>query len=64
MLVGVFGGAVMQHAMLGRRLWAFTVQYGLVAGCLAVIVGAAVGAAAWPARTAARTDMLAAIAGP
>ncbi|OKI01298.1 hypothetical protein A6A06_21130 [Streptomyces sp. CB02923] len=62
-VVGVPAGAVMQHAMFGQRLWDFSVPVGIIASALASIAVAAVLAAMWPARRAARTNMLAAIAG-
>ncbi|MEU7153018.1 ABC transporter permease [Streptomyces sp. NPDC045456] len=61
-VVGVPAGAVMQHAMFGQRLWDFSVPAGTIALALAGIAVAAVLAAMWPARRAARTNMLAAIA--
>ncbi|MFD7665845.1 ABC transporter permease [Streptomyces sp. NPDC059788] len=61
-VVGVPAGAVMQHAMFGQRLWDFSVPAGIIALALAGIAVAAVLAAMWPARRAARTNMLAAIA--
>ncbi len=61
-VVGVPAGAVMQHAMFGQRLWDFSIPVGIIALALAGIAVAAVLAAMWPARRAARTDMLAAIA--
>ncbi|ALG07465.1 ABC transporter permease [Kibdelosporangium phytohabitans] len=61
-LVGVGFGAVMQHAMMGQSLWEFSVPYGIIAAALAGMVVVGVLAALWPARRAARTDVLAAIA--
>ncbi|ONI77018.1 hypothetical protein ALI144C_33440 [Actinosynnema sp. ALI-1.44] len=60
-LVGVGFGAVMQHAMMGQSLWEFSVPYGIIAAALAGMVVVGVLAALWPARRAARTDVLAAI---
>ncbi|MFJ3955018.1 ABC transporter permease [Streptomyces libani] len=62
-IVGVPAGAVMQHAMFGQRLGDFSLPAGIIGLSLAGITLAAVLAAIWPARRAARTDMLAAIAG-
>ncbi|MYX08024.1 FtsX-like permease family protein [Streptomyces sp. SID8375] len=62
-VVGVPAGAVMQHAMFGQRLGDFSLPAGIIGLSLAGITLAAVLAAIWPARRAARTDMLAAIAG-
>ncbi|WP_030023456.1 ABC transporter permease [Streptomyces monomycini] len=61
-VVGIPAGAVMQHAMFGQRLWDFSIPVGIIALALAGIAVAAVLAAMWPARRAARTDMLTAIA--
>ncbi|MFD0169455.1 ABC transporter permease [Streptomyces decoyicus] len=61
-VVGVPAGAVMQHAMFGQRLWDFSLPAGIIGLSLIGIALAAVLAAMWPARRAARTDMLAAIA--
>nr|WP_042194392.1 ABC transporter permease [Kibdelosporangium sp. MJ126-NF4]CEL21291.1 putative ABC transporter integral membrane protein [Kibdelosporangium sp. MJ126-NF4]CTQ96142.1 putative ABC transporter integral membrane protein [Kibdelosporangium sp. MJ126-NF4] len=60
-LVGVGFGAVMQHAMMGQSLWEFSVPYGIIAAALAGMLVVGVLAALWPARRAARTDILAAI---
>ncbi|MGA5561011.1 ABC transporter permease [Streptomyces platensis] len=62
-VVGVPAGAVMQHAMFGQRLWDFSLPVGIIGLSLAGITLAAVLAAIWPARRAARTKMLAAITG-
>lgn len=62
-VVGVPTGAVMQHAMFGQRLWDFSLPAGIIGLSLVGIALAAVLAAIWPARRAARTDLLAAIAG-
>lgn len=61
-VVGVPAGAVMQHAMFGQRLWDFSLPTGIIVLSLVGIAIAAVLAAMWPARRAARTNMLAAIA--
>ncbi|WP_189077236.1 ABC transporter permease [Mangrovihabitans endophyticus] len=61
-LVGVAVGTVMQHAMLGQRLSAVTIPLDLIGAGLAAIVLAAMLAAAWPARRAASTAALSAIA--
>ncbi|MCI2422005.1 FtsX-like permease family protein [Saccharopolyspora sp. K220] len=60
-VIGVPVGAVMQHAMFGQRLSDFTLPTTIIAVSLVGIVLAAVVAAMWPARRAARTNMLAAI---
>ncbi|MFE6739580.1 ABC transporter permease [Streptomyces tubercidicus] len=62
-VVGVPAGAVMQHAMFGQRLWDFSFPAGVIGLSLVGITLAAVLAAIWPARRAARTEMLAAIVG-
>ncbi|MCA2225965.1 ABC transporter permease [Nonomuraea aurantiaca] len=61
-VVGVTAGAVMQHAMLGQELLGFAVPYGVVGQAFAGMIVIGVLAAAWPARRAARTDPLSAIA--
>jgi putative ABC transport system permease protein len=61
-LVGVAVGAVMQHAMLGQELLSFTVPVEAIGLSLLGIVLAGLLAALWPARRAARTDVLSAIA--
>ncbi|ADD41582.1 ABC transporter permease [Stackebrandtia nassauensis] len=61
-VAGVGVGAVMQQAMLGQALWTFTVPWDAVGLSLVGTVVAAVLAAIWPARRAARADPLAAIA--
>lgn len=61
-VVGVSVGAVMQHAMLGRQLWDLSVPFGVIGLALCGAVLAGVLAAMWPARRAARTNVLAAIA--
>jgi putative ABC transport system permease protein len=61
-VVGVGFGAVMQHVMLGQDLWRISVPYTVITVALAGMVIVGVLAAMWPARRAARTDILAAIA--
>lgn len=61
-VVGVGFGAVMQHVMLGRELFAISVPYLVIGVSLAGMVAVGVLAALWPARRAARTDVLVAIA--
>lgn len=61
-VVGVPAGAVMQHAMFGQQLWDFSLPTIVIGLSLTGIAVAAVLAAMWPARSAARTNMLAAIA--
>ncbi|MCO1575684.1 ABC transporter permease [Crossiella sp. SN42] len=61
-LLGVGSGAVMQHAMLGQSLLDATVPLPVVALTLAGLVTAGVLAAIWPARRAARIDLLTAVA--
>jgi putative ABC transport system permease protein len=60
--LGVLLGGVMQHVLLTTPILGLTVPLSYVAGALAgmVVVGAL--AAWWPARRAARTDILSAIA--
>lgn len=60
--VGLPLGAVFQHLALDRPLWALTVPWSMVAAILAGLLVAGVLAAAWPARRAAGTAPLAAIA--
>jgi putative ABC transport system permease protein len=60
-VVGVGFGAVMQHVMLGQDLWRISVPYTVITVALAGMVVVGVLAAMWPARRAARTDILAAI---
>ncbi|MFF8399984.1 ABC transporter permease [Streptomyces sp. NPDC016172] len=62
-VVGVPVGAVMQHAMFGQLLWDFTMPFTVIGLALVGISVAAVLAAMWPARRAAGTNMLEAIAG-
>lgn len=57
-LIGVGVGAVMQHAMLGQELLAFTVPFDAIGLSLLGIVACGVLAALWPAQRAARTDIL------
>ncbi|QUH03111.1 ABC transporter permease [Saccharopolyspora erythraea] len=59
---GLGVGAVMQHVMLGQPLWPFTVPWTPIALSLAGMVAVGVLAAVWPARRAAGTSVLAAIA--
>jgi putative ABC transport system permease protein len=61
-VVGVWVGAVMQHAMLGQRLWSLTLPFGMIGLALCGTVLAGTLAAAWPARRAARVNVLEAIA--
>ncbi|MGO1051398.1 ABC transporter permease [Crossiella sp. CA198] len=61
-LLGVGSGAVMQHAMLGQALTDVTVPFTVVVLTLAGLVTAGVLAAIWPARRAARVDLLTAVA--
>lgn len=61
-VIGVLFGAIMQHAMLGGPLTDVAIPYDIVGIALVGMVVVGVLAAAWPARRAARTDVLAAIA--
>jgi putative ABC transport system permease protein len=61
-VVGVGFGAVMQHVMLGQDLWRISVPVTVTASALLGMVVVGVLAAVWPARRAARTDILTAIA--
>lgn len=61
-IVGVGFGAVMQHVMLGQDLWRISVPYPVIGVALVGMAVVGVLAAMWPARRAARTDVLAAIA--
>jgi putative ABC transport system permease protein len=61
-VVGLAFGAVLQHAMLGQDLWRISVPYAVIGIALAGMVVVGVLAAMWPARRAARTDVLTAIA--
>ncbi|RZQ59451.1 ABC transporter permease [Amycolatopsis suaedae] len=63
-LTGLGTGAVMQGVMLGQELSTTTFPLDTVALAMAGIVVAAVAAALWPARQAARTDVLTAVAAP
>ncbi len=60
--VGLLFGAVMQHVMLGGALFDVAVPYEVIGISLAGMVTVGVLAALWPARRAARTDVLLAIA--
>ncbi|MBB5874003.1 putative ABC transport system permease protein [Allocatelliglobosispora scoriae] len=60
--VGVLLGGVMQHVIIGTSIFGMTVPLPVVAGALAGMVVVGVLAALWPARRAARTDVLSAIA--
>jgi putative ABC transport system permease protein len=60
--VGVLLGGVMQHMIMSRPITGMSVPLPLVAGALAAMVIVGVLAAVWPARRAARTDILNAIA--
>lgn len=60
--VGLAFGAVMQHVMLGQQLWRVTVPVLVIGVALVGMVAVGVLAAMWPARRAARTELLAAIA--
>ncbi|WP_113691038.1 ABC transporter permease [Amycolatopsis albispora] len=61
-VTGLGAGTVMQHAMLGQSLGDASVPLDVIAICLLGMVLAAVLAALWPARRAARTEVLPAIA--
>jgi len=61
-VVGLLFGAVMQHVMLGGALFDIAVPYEVIAISLAGMVAVGVLAALWPARRAARTDVLRSIA--
>ncbi|SDS00716.1 ABC transporter permease [Microlunatus soli] len=61
LVIGILGGAVMQHAMLGQRIADFALPTGVIAGCLVGIVVAAVLASIWPAAKAARVEVLTAV---
>jgi putative ABC transport system permease protein len=60
-VVGLAFGAVMQHVMLGGPLFDIGVPYTVIAVSLAGMVVVGVLSAVWPARRAARTDVLVAI---
>jgi putative ABC transport system permease protein len=59
--VGVLFGAVMQHVMLGEPLFGIAVPTTVIAIALAGMVAVGVLSAMWPARRAARTEVLEAI---
>jgi putative ABC transport system permease protein len=61
-LVGLALGGVLQHVMLARELWAVDVPVPLVLVSLVGMVLVGVVAAVWPARRAARADILSAVA--
>ncbi|MFI7673745.1 FtsX-like permease family protein [Actinophytocola sp. NPDC049390] len=60
-VVGLLFGAVMQHVMLGNPLFDIGVPYVVILISLAGMVLVGVLSALWPARRAARTDVLDAI---
>lgn len=60
--VGVLLGGVMQHILLSTPIFGLAVPVPVVLGALGGMVVVGVLAALWPARRAARTDVLAAIA--
>jgi putative ABC transport system permease protein len=60
--VGLLFGAVMQHAMLGNPLFDIGVPTAVIATSLAGMLAVGVLSALWPARRAARTNPLKAIA--
>ena len=60
-VVGVLFGAVMQHAMLGNPLLNITIPTTVVVVALVGMVVVGVLSASWPARRAARTEVLSAI---
>jgi putative ABC transport system permease protein len=59
--VGILFGAIMQHAMLGNALLNIEIPTAVIAISLAGMLAVGVLSAAWPARRAARTDVLSAI---
>jgi putative ABC transport system permease protein len=61
-VVGVLFGAVMQHAMLGNPLLSVEIPTTVIAIALVGMVAVGVLSAVWPARRAARTEVLTAIA--
>jgi putative ABC transport system permease protein len=61
-LVGLALGGVLQHVMLARELWIVDVPVPLVLVSLVGMVLVGVVAAVWPARRAARADILTAVA--
>ncbi len=60
--VGILLGGVMQHVIIGAPIFDLAIPTPVVAGALGGMVVVGVLAALWPARRAARTDILAAIA--
>ncbi|WP_203915184.1 ABC transporter permease [Rhizocola hellebori] len=60
--VGILLGGVMQHVIIGTPIFDLTIPKIVVAGALGGMIVVGVLAALWPARRAARTDILAAIA--
>ena len=60
--VGVLLGGVMHHVLLGEPIFSLTVPLPYVAGALSAMVAVGALAALWPARRAARIDVLQAIA--
>jgi putative ABC transport system permease protein len=52
----------MRHGIIGTPIFSMTVPLSMVGGALGGMVVVGVLAALWPARRAARTDVLAAIA--
>jgi putative ABC transport system permease protein len=60
-LVGLALGGVLQHVMLSRELWLINVPLPLVLVSLVGMVLVGVVAAVWPARRAARADILSAV---
>lgn len=60
-VTGAAVGAVMQHLIFTRPLWEATLPWSTVVVTLAGMLAVGVVAAAWPARRAARADILAAI---
>ena len=60
--VGVLLGGVMQHVLMSTPIFSVSVPLSYVVGALAAMVVVGALAAWWPARRAARVDVLAAIA--
>jgi putative ABC transport system permease protein len=60
-VVGVLFGAVMQHTMLGNPLLDIGIPYTVIATALIGMLAVGVLSALWPARRAARTEVLKAI---
>jgi len=60
-VVGTLFGAIMQHVMLGNPLFDIEIPAAVIATALAGILAVGVLSALWPARRAARTDILEAI---